>query len=107
MRLSDKEIIYVRLSSRLEIAEMIKELIKNDIQCKSMAYKSEVKTNNVTIKYLIIPAGEEQRNYVRGIHAVGCFGFDEDTAVYLTRGNNVCQDYTLSKYVKEINEMGY
>lgn len=102
----DKELILIRVVSRDQIRDIIIDLVDAGIECKEKFHKGVINTKNVILKYIIIPIGADQRNYVKGMRSVGCFGFDNKTADYLTRGNNVCQDYTLIKYVKEMNEMG-
>lgn len=104
--MGDKEIIYLRISSRNEIADIMEKLKNEGVECRSIFQKNEIKTKNVTIRYIIIPDWEQQKYHVGGVHAVGCFGFDERTTDYITRGNNVCEGYALEKYVKDISEMG-
>ena len=79
----------------------------NEIKYRKCMMDNQINTKNIIIKFVIIPIGKNHIEYVKGMRATGCFGFDDDTDDYLTRGNNVCKDYTLVKYVKEINEMGY
>lgn len=42
-------------------------------------------------------------NYVKGMRSGGCFGFDKKAEDYLTRRNNICKDYTLLEYVREMD----
>ena len=103
----DKEIVLVRVSDREQIIKILSELTENEIKYRKCMMDNQINTKNIIIKFVIIPFGKAYMDKVKGMRATGCFGFDDDTADYITRGNNVCKDYTLIKYVKEINEMGY
>lgn len=103
----EKEIVLVRVNDRSEIVDILSELSTNDIQYRKCMMTNQINTKNIIIKFVIIPISNLQMDYVKSMRATGCFGFDDNTADYVTRGNNICKDYTLVKYVKEINEMGY
>lgn len=103
----EKETILVRVTKRIQIKELIKDLIKANVSCQGKLYKDEIYTRNIRIKCVSIPVGCAHIHYVKGMRAVGCFGFDMEAENYLTKGNNVCKDYNLIDYVKDMDEMGY
>lgn len=107
MRIHDKELILVRVNDRQQIKDIITDLNEAKIDWRGKTLAGDIITKNIIIRCITVPIGKNQYYYTRGLKAVGCFGFDEENTKYITRGNNVCKDFTLVKYVKDINDIGY
>lgn len=103
----DKEAVLVRVSDGNQIKLLVEDLRRAGIRCRENVGKNEITTKNIVLKCVRTPMGVDQRKYVRGLRAVGCFYFDDKTTDYITRGNNVCKGYSIEKYVKDMEEMGY
>ena len=101
--MSDKEIIYYRITDQTQIKDVLKELLDAGIECKNCMMKNQINTKNVIIKLIVIPIGHDHMNYVRGLCSVGCFGFSDEVTDYITRGKNICEGFELVDYVRDMN----
>lgn len=103
----DKETIVVRVNQKRNIDDIIVDLVKNGVECRPKFLTNSILTKNIIIKCIIANTKPEIYKKTRGLRCTGCFGFDNETTDYITKGGDVCKGYTLETYVKEINEIGY
>lgn len=103
----EKELILVRCISDDQIKELVNDLILSHINYRYRQNERKILTKNVSIKCVTIPIGSDQCKCVRGLRAVGCFGFDDKSTDYITKGNNICKGYKLMDYIRDMEEMGY
>ena len=103
----NKERILIRVYRSNQIEYIADDLIHANIEHKIKFLRNEISTKNLIIKLIVIPFGVNEMDRVKGMRAIGCHGFNTETTDYLTKGNNVCKDYDLIEYIKEIDEMGF
>ena len=100
----EKEIIYAAFISRLNVEDFIKESIDGKIPYKYEFHSNRIITDKVIVKFVIIPAGVDQRKYIMGIRAKVAFGFDKKAEDLLTRGKGFEYSGYLIDYILEKNK---
>ena len=101
----ERETIIYRIVDLNEVGYIITQLSEAGIRYKNVyLYEGRIETENVTIRFVTVPIGVPNMLYVRGLKAVGCYGFSDQAEEYITNGHNVCKGYSLIDYILERNK---
>lgn len=99
--MSNKGFVLARFTSRQNIELFIKDELDDKLDYKFYFNENRIRTENLDIKCIIIPIGQNQMKYVLGMRSKICFGFDKEVEDYLTKGNSQYSgcliDYILEK----------
>ena len=101
----EKELVLARFTSRQNVEDFIKEEIDGKIPYRYEFCGNRIITDKVDVKFIIIPAGEnDQIKYLKGLRCKIGFNFDDIAEDYLTRGKGFEYCKSLEEYLYEMNE---
>ena len=65
-----------------------------------------IELENYIVRLVVIPLGDRNMRYVRGMKASGCVNFDNEASKYITSGHNICEGMNLVEFLVSNAEGG-